>query len=216
MHNHCQSFVERCKAWLAIQHTVAKWYPSTWLTHAKGWLENKRTPLTHKALCRNYLSGHFALARYCSNIAFLGSSFLERKYSRISWKKIRERAKYTRGARLEWKTWHKNFRCSSRVIQVSRNACISSAPSMEGRGFESHLGLGFFRVPSGFICNTLYSMLIIVSLNFWPKLAGTTHCLLFLAISRDLGQEIEWLCHKAWWENISVHLQNKLNWTQVS
>ena len=26
----------------------------------------------------------------------------------------------------------------------------------EGRGFESHLGLGFFRVPSGFNCNTFH------------------------------------------------------------
>ena len=27
---------------------------------------------------------------------------------------------------------------------------------MEGRGFESHLELGFFRVPSGFNCNTFH------------------------------------------------------------
>ena len=43
----------------------------------------------------------------------------------------------------------------------------------EGRGFESHLGLGFFWVSSGFICNILNLMLIIVSHSLtlvvgWP------------------------------------------------
>ena len=32
----------------------------------------------------------------------------------------------------------------------------------EDGGFESHLGLGFFRVPSGFICNTLYLIPVLI------------------------------------------------------
>ena len=31
----------------------------------------------------------------------------------------------------------------------------------EGLGFESHLGLGFFRVPSGFNCNTFHLICVI-------------------------------------------------------
>ena len=44
---------------------------------------------------------------------------------------------------------------------------------MEVRRLESHLGLGFFRVPSGFLCNTLYLIYV-------------NHCLTFTHLCNEM------------------------------
>ena len=50
---------------------------------------------------------------------------------------------------------------------VFDSSCITQPQSqISTDSVESHLGLGFFRVPSGFICNTLYLIYVNHCLTF--------------------------------------------------